>query len=205
MKHLAACVWCSALLFGPAAATLGQDEVEGVHELQDVTATELIDILQPKEQPLTRGLTVAAPTGEPPDCGRFRELQDAGVESAPVSDIAAVTIQFAVNSDEVTTQAADVLAALGGALTSERLASFCFRLEGHTDSSGGDEHNLDLSRRRARSVARYLTEQLGVDGDRLVVSGYGEGRPLAPNGTAEGRQRNRRVQIMNLGAAPAEG
>lgn len=205
MRQLAICVWCSALLFGAAARATAQDAGEEVHELEEVTAAGLIDILQPKDQPLTRGLTVAAPTDQPRDCARFRELQDTGVESPPVSDIAAVTIEFAVDSDQVTGQAADVLGALGSALTSDRLASFCFRLEGHTDSSGADTYNLDLSRRRARSVARYLVEQLGVDADRLVVAGYGEGRPLTTNDTPEGRQRNRRVQIMNLGSAPPAG
>lgn len=205
MKHLASCLSCVALSLVVAASARAQGEGEAVHELKEVTADGLIDILQPKNAPLTRGLTVAPPSEQPPNCGRFRDLQEAGVESPPVSDIAAVTIQFAVDSDRVSDEAGEVLGALAEALRSDRLSRFCFRLEGHTDSTGSAAHNLDLSRRRARSVARYLSERLGVEGDRLVVAGYGAGRPLATNDTAEGRQRNRRVQIMNLGAAPAGG
>lgn len=68
---------------------------------------------------------------------------------------------------------------------------------GHTDSTGDDAHNLDLSQRRAMSVATYLNSQ-GIDGRRFSVIGYGESRPIATNATAEGRALNRRVEIQLL-------
>ena len=68
------------------------------------------------------------------------------------------------------------------------------RVEGHTDSRASDAHNLDLSRRRAASVMRYLTEQ-GVDATRLDSEGFGESRPIADNETEEGRALNRRVEF----------
>ena len=66
---------------------------------------------------------------------------------------------------------------------------------GHTDSTGGDAHNMDLSQRRALSVANYLNQQ-GVDSRRFAVTGFGSTRPIATNGTPEGRALNRRVEIQ---------
>ena len=68
-------------------------------------------------------------------------------------------------------------------------------IEGHTDSYGGDEANMVLSRRRAEAVSGYLTNELGVQGFRLSAVGYGETRPIANNETAQGRERNRRIDI----------
>ena len=72
------------------------------------------------------------------------------------------------------------------------------RVEGHTDSEGTEEFNLDLSQRRAESVMRYLVEK-GVAADRLEAKGYGEGAPIAPNVTPYGRAKNRRVEFKILG------
>ena len=66
---------------------------------------------------------------------------------------------------------------------------------GHTDSTGNDEHNFDLSQRRALSVANYLSAQ-GVDSRRFAVTGFGETKPIASNATAQGRAANRRVEIQ---------
>jgi outer membrane protein OmpA-like peptidoglycan-associated protein len=67
-------------------------------------------------------------------------------------------------------------------------------IEGHTDATGTDEHNLDLSRSRAQSVANYLDE-LQVDATRFTIMGYGEAQPIGSNGDEAGRQVNRRVEI----------
>lgn len=67
-------------------------------------------------------------------------------------------------------------------------------LEGHTDSTGPDDYNLDLSIRRAQAVANYLAS-LGVNPTRFTVMGYGEDQPIATNETEEGRRLNRRVEI----------
>ncbi len=65
---------------------------------------------------------------------------------------------------------------------------------GHTDSTGDDNYNLQLSQRRAGAVANYLTSQ-GVNGQRFAVIGEGETQPIASNATPEGRAQNRRVEI----------
>lgn len=65
---------------------------------------------------------------------------------------------------------------------------------GHTDSTGSEAYNQRLSERRAESVAEYLQGQ-GIRSLRIVTEGYGEGYPVADNDTADGRQRNRRVEL----------
>lgn len=66
---------------------------------------------------------------------------------------------------------------------------------GHADSAGTDEYNLDLSRRRASTVAGYLVGR-GVLADRLYVDGRGESAPIASNDTPAGKAQNRRVEIL---------
>lgn len=71
-------------------------------------------------------------------------------------------------------------------------------IAGHTDSVGSDSYNEKLSDRRAQSVNDYLVTQGKVDQLRMTSHGYGEKRPVAPNATPEGRQLNRRVEIVIL-------
>jgi outer membrane protein OmpA-like peptidoglycan-associated protein len=68
-------------------------------------------------------------------------------------------------------------------------------VQGHTDSTGSEEHNQDLSERRAEAIANRLIGD-GVDQDRIAAIGYGEGYPVADNDSTRGRQRNRRVEIL---------
>ncbi|WP_437881461.1 OmpA family protein [Pseudomonas sp. LRF_L74] len=71
---------------------------------------------------------------------------------------------------------------------------------GHTDSTGSRAHNMDLSQRRAQSVANYLLAQ-GIDGSRVSTAGLGPDRPIASNADQAGRSQNRRVEI-NLKPLP---
>lgn len=66
---------------------------------------------------------------------------------------------------------------------------------GHTDSTGSDQYNLELSNRRAMSVANYVSGR-GVDPRRVYVTGFGESRPIASNASESGRAQNRRVEIQ---------
>jgi outer membrane protein OmpA-like peptidoglycan-associated protein len=74
------------------------------------------------------------------------------------------------------------------------------RIEGHTDSVGDDAANQSLSDRRAAAVKAYLIEH-GVDAGRLESAGMGETKPVAGNDTPEGRQTNRRVELVKLQGA----
>lgn len=66
-------------------------------------------------------------------------------------------------------------------------------IEGHTDSVGDADYNLQLSQKRADAVKQAMVEQYGVQSTRIMTQGFGETRPIASNSTAEGRQQNRRV------------
>ena len=76
-------------------------------------------------------------------------------------------------------------------------------IEGHTDSIGSAEYNQQLSQRRAEAVRQVLVELFEIDPERLDAIGYGEEKPIADNGTAAGRQQNRRV-VANFTAEIAE-
>jgi outer membrane protein OmpA-like peptidoglycan-associated protein len=78
------------------------------------------------------------------------------------------------------------------------------RIEGHTDDRGRDASNLELSRRRAASVVRWLQEH-GIDASRLDSVGCGELHPSDTNRTTGGRQANRRVEFHVIEPAPPGG
>lgn len=68
-------------------------------------------------------------------------------------------------------------------------------IEGHADNSGSESYNLGLSQRRAQAVRDFLVMN-GIGPERINARGYGEAYPVASNGTAAGRQQNRRVEIV---------
>jgi outer membrane protein OmpA-like peptidoglycan-associated protein len=69
-------------------------------------------------------------------------------------------------------------------------------VKGHTDSVGSDQFNLTLSERRAKTVREALIKTFGLDGNRIEAIGMGESMPVADNGNFQGRQQNRRVEIV---------
>jgi outer membrane protein OmpA-like peptidoglycan-associated protein len=98
------------------------------------------------------------------------------------------------------TEATVTMAKLAGILL--LMPELNLRIEGHTDSTGSGEFNLQLSRQRAESVRTFIASQ-GVASARIVAVGYGPNRPIADNATPEGRARNRRVEIVVAeGAVP---
>lgn len=72
-------------------------------------------------------------------------------------------------------------------------------LAGHADNTGTEKYNVALSVRRAKAVESYLTSERGIPPTRLVIKGFGESAPIAANDTAEGRAKNRRVEILAAG------
>lgn len=72
-------------------------------------------------------------------------------------------------------------------------------IEGHTDSDGDEAFNQELSERRAAAVKRHLVEAHGIDAGRLETAGFGESRPAASNETPEGKEQNRRVELVRIG------
>jgi outer membrane protein OmpA-like peptidoglycan-associated protein len=90
-------------------------------------------------------------------------------------------------------EAREVISRIAGVLMVAQ--GFNLKVEGHTDSVGGDEYNLKLSEQRAGSVREYL-EKAGVKPELITTEGFGKTQPLADNNTAAGRQKNRRVEIV---------
>ncbi len=102
-------------------------------------------------------------------------------------------INFESGSDRLTSDSVDILS--GVATTLRQYPDIRVSVEAHTDNQGSAESNLQLSKRRAIAVARFLVEQ-GVEGNRLRPQAYGESQPRETNDTAAGRLRNRRVEFQ---------
>ncbi|MDI7269328.1 MAG: OmpA family protein, partial [Myxococcota bacterium] len=112
-------------------------------------------------------------------------------------------VNFATDSDRIigriSFQILDVVAAVLRANQRIRI-----EIQGHTDSQGRYEHNVNLSQRRAEAVRNYLTGA-GVAADRMVARGYGPDVPIADNRTRAGRTANRRVEFhIAVAQAPAQ-
>jgi OOP family OmpA-OmpF porin len=101
-------------------------------------------------------------------------------------------ITFEVNSAKITPESKETLDA--AVETLEQNPKYVVHVEGHTDSTGDREHNLELSQRRADAVAKYLVDH-GIDEGRVSTRGHGPDKPLADNETAEGRAENRRIEF----------
>jgi len=105
-------------------------------------------------------------------------------------------VHFATGRDVILPDSFPILEQVGKVVV-ENPGIGRLRVEGHTDSKGSGSQNLDLSRRRARSVREFLVKR-GVDPARLESQGYGPARPVATNDSEEGRARNRRVEFTIL-------
>lgn len=101
-------------------------------------------------------------------------------------------VNFETNSDRLLSGTQTVLN--DAAATLRRNPDLIVEVAGHTDSAGSDTHNASLSERRAITVRDFLVAR-GANADNLTVRGYGEGQPIADNATADGRARNRRVEL----------
>ncbi len=101
-------------------------------------------------------------------------------------------VTFATNQDALNANFYPVLDSVSIVLN--KYPQTLLDVDGHTDNTGSPEYNQSLSERRAVSVARYLNSRQ-VDARRLLVVGFGETRPIAPNNTEAGRAANRRVEV----------
>ncbi len=132
---------------------------------------------------------------------QIRELDEVtagtGVDVGQTEDGSGILVRFpdvtfATNSTTVSPAMRDVLDGVASNLVNRPQS--LIDVMGHTDSTGSDQYNLDLSRRRAESVANYLVSR-GVSRARIETLGYGEQFPIADNTTDSGRSQNRRVEI----------
>jgi len=143
----------------------------GQTPIQNATVNDLVEKLAPaEEQSKTRSL---------------RNLQ-------PKPKSIDLVIQFDLDSAKLKDISKPLLDNLATAMKSDRLMSIKFKVEGHTDAQGSQEHNLRLSQNRAESVIAYMSNQ-GIDKERLVGEGRGFSELLVPDKPKAAE--NRRVRI----------
>jgi OmpA-OmpF porin, OOP family len=112
----------------------------------------------------------------------------------PNAGRANLLITFATDSADLTAEAQATLDVVAKALQSDTLAGETFRIEGHADPRGSDEHNVRLSQARAEAVSRYLVERRSVLPERLSALGKGSSEPL--NKREPDAPENRRVSVI---------
>jgi OmpA-OmpF porin, OOP family len=122
------------------------------------------------------------------------EVQIAGINEYMVSLTRNVT--FAVNSSSLSSQDRAALDHIAGIVGSVQ-TGYMLELQGFTDNSGSEQYNINLSRRRAESVQRYLVRR-NVPLFRISILGLGDESPVADNKTKAGRSQNRRVEVRIL-------
>lgn len=150
------------------------------------------------QQGAEKAAAPAAPAGEPTPAQRETEGRQ---------ELLKFTIEFDFNKSTIrprynrTLRKATAFLKINSGTVAE--------IKGHTDIIGKDRYNLLLSKRRAGSVRGYFIKQ-GIDGSRILMSGFGFHQPVADNKTAKGRQKNRRTEVTIViknsnGASPAPG
>lgn len=126
-----------------------------------------------------------------------QQLQGTGVQLQKLDNgqillIMPSNITFATDSAVFQTGFNNILDSV--AVVLKKYDKTLINVTGHTDSTGSDEHNLNLSQQRAAAVGNYLNLR-GINASRLVVRGMGESMPIASNDTEAGRAQNRRVEL----------
>ncbi len=118
--------------------------------------------------------------------------------------LADTSVTFAVNKDALTKTDKATLDQFAGQLASAK--GYILEVTGGTDSTGSAAYNYDLSQRRAQSVVQYIASKYNVPAHKFYLIGIGKDKEVAPNSTAAGRAKNRRVEIQllsNMGTGAA--
>ena len=184
-----------------AGSATGDPKDPGVTDFTRTNPTEIraTDIVKSLSETRQTAIRAAEPSPAPERSGSGRKASHHAPQPTERSRVM-LPIYFEFRTTEPTPDSRKVLEALGDALNSAELAGSQFLIEGHTDSIGSDTYNQTLSTERADVVRVYL-EQHGIAGGRLRAVGRGESDPVASNDSDEGRQRNRRVDLVRLGSA----
>jgi len=179
---------------------------------KNVTEDQILRALVSEKKPLTRGLSVAPQLVDPAAAAaegqivhkmRGRLTRSLSVsEREEIADLVKdkpkidLEITFDYNSAEISSKSLPSVQALGRALSNSDLKGSTFVVAGHTDATGGEAYNQDLSERRADSIKRYLIDKYGINSSDLVTVGYGRSKLKDPNQPMA--EANRRVQVVNM-------
>ena len=167
-------------------------------EKPDVTGRPSGKVLDP--QALTGRAAIKTGKLRGGDTPGFSNLDDLLARTGPLSSETAPILMptdllFDYDQISLRVEALASLEKLGTLIRRNPQATFI--IEGHTDSFGSDEYNLDLSRRRADTVKAWLVTMMKISADRIAARGFGESRTIASgSGTIEEQQINRRVEIV---------
>ena len=178
------CLCCAAA----AAAVPLVHAQESVLKPSQVTKEAILDALF-TGQPAVPACNNAAPG----TCRGFGPMPAVRAVK-PNAGKANLLITFATDSAELNAEARAALDVVAKALQSDTLAGEAFRIEGHADPRGSDEHNFKLSQARAEAVSRYLVERGSVLPERLSALGKGSSEPL--NTREPDAPENRRVSVI---------
>lgn len=110
--------------------------------------------------------------------------------------LADVTVTFGFDKAVLTQDDKDQLDEFGSKLNSAK--SYILEVTGGTDSTGSAQYNYDLSQRRADAVVQYLASKYNIPAHRFYLIGIGKDQEVASNDTADGRKKNRRVEVQLL-------
>lgn len=165
-----------------------------------------VDVVEKPEEAPTLGVVAPEPA-EPPE--REEQDRDEIVAAHDAEDLSAAEIEegivaegrvavrdilFEFDSAEIIDESADALATIADVL--ETSSELELVIVGHTDNVGDFDYNLNLSMERAQAVADWLEDRHDLEGDRLQPAGAGMMAPVATNRTEEGREQNRRVELV---------
>ena len=178
------------------------------------TEEQILKALTPKR--LTRGLSPPADAAKAAEETKFvnqiKNRATRSLSSGEREQIATIAqekpsidleITFDYNSANLSQKSMPAVAALGKALTNPDLKGTTFVLAGHTDATGGDVYNQELSERRADSLKKYLMEKYSLAAADLVTVGYGKTK--LKNTSDPAGEENRRVQIVNMASSKVAG
>ncbi|MGA7411771.1 MAG: OmpA family protein [Bryobacteraceae bacterium] len=126
-------------------------------------------------------------------------LVDLGANLEKLCHVAIYGVLFDFNKSTLLPSSDAVLQPVATLMAADKTLKL--EVQGHTDNVGNDAYNQTLSEARAKAVVTWLTQH-GVAADRLTATGYGKTKPVADNGSDEGRARNRRVEIADPRCSP---
>ncbi|HLW79276.1 MAG TPA: OmpA family protein [Terriglobia bacterium] len=221
-RVLALGVTALLVVLGPACATKKwvqtqvvpplDTKIQGVDKKTDANGQRITDVDQKAES----GISTAQAKADSADrnaskadehAGEAQTLAQRGVDQATqvgkdldnidnFQPVKSETVLFRINHSDLTVEDKSKLDDLAQSVTP--IKHYAVEVQGYTDKTGAKNYNLELSRRRADAVVRYLTEVHNIPLVKIHMLGYGPDSPAQPNDTREGRKQNRRVDIKVL-------